>query len=649
MRAINGSGKNVPFGAELGRGGEGSVYEITSANKIVAKVYHQALHPKKQEKIQTMVHLKQDSLLKFSTWPVDILKDPNNEIIGFIMPRLTGKEIHKLYGPKTRVQEFPQATYAFLVHTSANLARAFAAVHDSGHVIGDVNHGNFYVTDQGTVMLVDCDSFQIQTQQHVFRCEVGIPMYQPPELQQVTSYRDLERSPNHDNFGLAVFIFMLLFMGRHPFAGVYGGSEDMPIEKAISQHRFAYSKDAAAKLMKPPPGAAPLSTVPPAMAQMFERAFAIGGATAQRPKAEEWVHALQTMAGNLRKCAVKNNHQFSNHLAACPWCELEQKTGIILFSVPVQSASSYHGNYAAQSTFHLQVVWSKIKAISAPTTNFTLPSFSGSVLPSSEAVMAAKKMRRKRVWGFSAVVACIGPLLYFFPEAWVIIALVSCVMLVTLNKRNKTINTIKERYMAVKQRKDMFVSEWDAKTDAKAFYDKYRALESAKKDYDGLEQLRKTRLQELQSKQREKQMERHLQNARIANATIDGIGPSRKATLQSFGIETAADVSYGAIQNVPGFGPKYTKRLMTWRQSVERTFLFNSKQSASPAELAALHQDIDNQKQRLENQLLGGVSHLQELADQIQSKRTQLLSESHTLVKEFMQAEADYQAVSKWL
>ena len=33
----------------------------------------------------------------------------------------------------------------FLIHTAANIARAFAVVHESGQVIGDVNHGNIVV------------------------------------------------------------------------------------------------------------------------------------------------------------------------------------------------------------------------------------------------------------------------------------------------------------------------------------------------------------------------------------------------------------------------------------------------------------------------------------------------------------------------
>lgn len=645
MMAVNSSGKSVPFGKELGRGGEGSVFEISSASKIVAKVYHQALQPKKQEKILTMVRLQQEQLLKFSTWPVDVLWNPKNEIIGFIMPKLTGKEIHKLYGPKTRLLEFPHATYPFLVHTAANLARAFAAVHESGHVIGDVNHGNFYVSDQGTVMLVDCDSFQIQTKQDIFLCEVGIPMYQPPELQNVSSYRDVDRNSNHDNFGLAVFIFMLLFMGRHPFAGVYSGPEDMPIEKAIEQFRFAYGSNAAAKQMKPPPGAPSLASAPSAVVQLFERAFAPDGVkVGNRPSAEEWIKALGEFSENLQKCTTKEQHHYNKHLLFCPWCDIENKIGIVLFLSQVRASTS--GSLGQQSTFEIKMVWARIAAISAPPSAFTLPDFSSAaVAPSQEALKAAKRRKRIKVLSLLSILSLGCSLLFLIPQASVWIILVSIIIAMAVFQSNKPVGAFKERYERVKKERDSLISRWTTETEAEAFYKMYHALENAKREYQNLDSYRNSRLKELQSKQRDIQLQRYLQSKRIANARIDGIGSSRTATLQSFGIETAGDISKTAIRQVPGFGPSFTQRLLDWRDTVARQFVFNPKQAVSTTDIATLDRDISMKKQKLEQQLLVGSPQLQQLSDQINSKRTRILKEANLLAKDFAQAEADYKAL----
>lgn len=639
---VNGSGKNVPFGAELGRGGEGSVFEITSAKGFVAKIYHQALQPKKQEKILTMVSLKQQELLNFSTWPVDVIRNSKDEIIGFVMPRLAGKEIHMLYSPKSRLQEFPQATYPFLVHTAANLARAFAAVHACGHVIGDVNHGNFYVTEKGTVILVDCDSFQIQTNQDIFRCEVGIPMYQPPELQKIKSYRDVERTANHDNFGLAVFIFMILFMSRHPFAGVYSGPDDMPIDKAISQFRFAYSNSAAAKQMKPPPGAPPLNTVPPQVAQMFERAFALDATkSGGRPRAEEWIKVLGTLAESLKKCSAKEQHHYSNHLSSCPWCTIENQIGIQLFPAP-----QIRGSTIQSGMFRIDIVWADIAAVRGPITQIQKPSFTSvGISPSLQAKDLAKKRKRKKYISISSILAFDGPLFYFFPKASFWIVAISAIFVITAFQSNKPQSAIKDRYEKAKKQRDDLLNRWDKDTDAIAFVSKFGALESAKSEYQNLETHRNARLHELKSNQREIQFDRYLQSKRIIDARIDGIGPSRTSTLQSFGIETAADISYTAISQVPGFGPSFTQRLLDWKESIERQFAYNPIQPVSPADITSLDREIAAKRQQLEQQLLTGAAQLKQIADHIQLKRNRIQKEADAAVKEFSQAEADYNAV----
>ena len=161
------------------------------------------------------------SLLKIAAWPIDLLSDNKGVVRGFIMPRVvTRRDIHELYSPKSRAEAFPEADFRFLVHVAANIARAFAVVHEQGHVLGDVNHGNLLVGADGTVMLIDCDSFQIGNGTNVFTCDVGVPLFTAPELHGRT-FRGLVRTANHDRFGLAVLLFHLLYMGRHPFAGRY--------------------------------------------------------------------------------------------------------------------------------------------------------------------------------------------------------------------------------------------------------------------------------------------------------------------------------------------------------------------------------------------------------------------------------------------
>ncbi|HEY4573216.1 MAG TPA: hypothetical protein VIJ26_04615, partial [Thermoanaerobaculia bacterium] len=324
-------GRPVHLGSELGKGGEGSVFTVDDAPTLAAKVYHQPIDPLKAEKLAAMVHQQSEGLLKVAAWPVGTLaRSMGGHLAGLLMPKVSGyKPVHLLYGPKSRLAEFPHVTWAFLVHAAGNLARALAVLHAAGNVVGDINHGNVLVSSSAVIKLIDCDSFQIQAGERRYLCEVGVPTHTPPELQG-HNLRTVARTPNHDAFGLAVVIFQLLFLGRHPFSGTYLGRGDMPLEKAIRELRFAYGRYAEAHKMRQPPHTPPLAVASPAVAALFERAFAPGSARdGMRPLPREWVEALEGLP--LRACERRKVHVFAGDLESCPWCLIEITTGTLLF------------------------------------------------------------------------------------------------------------------------------------------------------------------------------------------------------------------------------------------------------------------------------------------------------------------------------
>ena len=209
---------------QIGSGGEGTVYVCPNDFELVAKIYHEPPTAEKAEKLRWMADNQNDRLLKVAAWIVDTLHDePDGKTVGFLMPNVKAKEIHELYSLKSRRVYFPDATWKFLVHTAANLARAFYNLHKSGHIMGDINQGNCVVLADGTVKLIDCDSYSVSRGDYRYPCEVGVATHLAPELQKV-NLRDAKREVKHDNFGLAVIIFQLLFLGRHPFAGNFLGA-----------------------------------------------------------------------------------------------------------------------------------------------------------------------------------------------------------------------------------------------------------------------------------------------------------------------------------------------------------------------------------------------------------------------------------------
>lgn len=657
-RIVNGSGAEVVFGRELGRGGEGSVFELVGQSDLVAKVYHKPLPKDKQEKIEAMVRLKTERLLRFTVWPVDVLRDAGRRVIGFLMPCLSGKEIHKLYGPKTRLTEFPQAGYSFLVHTAANLARAFAAVHEAGHVVGDINHSNFYVTDQATILMLDCDSFQVQSGGTRFGCDVGIPMYMPPELQGVTSFRGVVRTRNHDNFGLAAFIFMLLFMGRHPFAGKYSGTGDMPIERAIREFRFAYGPASAARQMQPPPGSLPLQVLPPAVQALFVRAFAQESMT-RRPEAQEWIEALQEMGGHLSSCARNPGHQYPSQVGSCPWCAMESATGGLLFrpshaaphgSAGDRASAQAGGSAGAAASFQLPVVWMQIQRVPQPPQAGTLPEPASQSSQLSGPV-AAYLRRRKWRGGLSLLsLAAAAGIWIFLPGFWMLTvggwAGFNLLLLAAGRGRRRLRETRSDEREQLRGRWEELSRRYRDAGRSGAFAGKLRELEQARREYLDLESFRAGELRLLENKQRTLQLQAYLRRQRIEQAQLDGIGPGRRATLALFGIETALEVETQRLARVPGFGPANTRMLLAWRDRLERRFAFDPVLGRVPqAEVLAVERAVEARTRELERRLSAGPAELMRISSGIRAKQEAALREAGGTARALAQAELDLQAL----
>ncbi|RZK29718.1 MAG: hypothetical protein EOO61_20265, partial [Hymenobacter sp.] len=171
-------GKSYSSGRELGRGGEGAVFEIKENTSLVIKVYSEALQKEKVEKLNYMVSMQDAELDKFAAWPVDVALNSSVQVCGFIMRKLEGfVPLHMLFSPMDRKKLFPDKGYNFLVHVARNLATAFHKIHQSSIIVGDVNEGNILVNASGMVALIDCDSFQIRQGNNYHFCEVGITRY----------------------------------------------------------------------------------------------------------------------------------------------------------------------------------------------------------------------------------------------------------------------------------------------------------------------------------------------------------------------------------------------------------------------------------------------------------------------------------------
>lgn len=313
-------------------GGEGAVFDVVGRPDLVAKLYSKPQSKERCDKLRAMANLCSPDLLKIAAWPTATLSNGSPAAVeGILMPRIAGhKEIHHLYSVAQRKKDFPDADWGFLLHTARNCAIAFESVHGHGHIVGDVNQKNVMVSKKGIVALVDCDSFQVKEGSRIFRCGVGVPEYTPPELHG-RRFTDLDRNTNHDLFGLAVMVFHLLMMGRHPFAGVPQINIDIPIEKAIQDGLYAYARNSSK--LKPPPHVPPLAMLDLPTRDLFERAFGSN----QRPTATEWRGVLDASMKGLQRCKNDPKHSYPA-TGACPWCQLIAAARLMFF-IPSQGAA----------------------------------------------------------------------------------------------------------------------------------------------------------------------------------------------------------------------------------------------------------------------------------------------------------------------
>ena len=110
----------------------------------------------------------------------------------------------------------------------------------------------------------------------------------------------------------------------------------------------------------------------------------------------------------------------------------------------------------------------------------------------------------------------------------------------------------------------------------------------------------------------------------LGGAHISGIGPERTAILQSYGIDTADDVTPAAVMAVPGFGTHLAINLVRWRLGIEKRFAFDPKKGIDPADIALLEQAVLTAKAKLERTLSKGAADLDQIRQRILLSRHKL-------------------------
>ena len=341
-------GRAFRVGHQFAHGGQGAIFQLEKRDDLCIKLYNQLPDAQQYQKLRLLQN-RASNLASIAALPVSpaYSEEERTTLVGVFFPFVHGRAIFELYSARTRLEYFPRADFRFLINTAYNLANAFEKLHQTGIIIGDVNEQNIRILPDASICLLDCDSFQITDCERTYPPNVGTPLWTPPELQGM-DLTGVFRTTNHDYFGLAQLIFLLLFVGRHPFAGIPRNGLPLLPEDAISAYAFAFAPECLGLPLQPPPGCPPLTALPTEIQHGFLRAFREGSAQpGARPSATEWKTWLQQLQRSLTVCSQYSNHVFWRGVPTCPWCGVISETGVNLFltasnhrSIPSQTKLS---------------------------------------------------------------------------------------------------------------------------------------------------------------------------------------------------------------------------------------------------------------------------------------------------------------------
>ena len=522
-------GRALRLGERIGRGGEGEIFALADGSMRAAKLY---LNPDcdREAKIAAMIDKGLGPGCPNVAFPLEIVRHPDGRFAGFTMRRVVGRQpIHELITPASRRDHFPNADYRFLVHVASNVARIVASVHAAGIVIGDINSAGFLVSQSGTVTLIDADSFQIDA----LRCRVGMPDFTPPELQGMP-FGAIDRTADHDAFGLSVILFELLALGRHPYAGIVRG-KTLALEQAIVQGRFCYSllRNVGASS---PPAALRLDELPRHIRLLFERAFA--GRGGARPSAAEWALALGKMASCLAPCSRFSSHFMPVSSIPCPWCRIERDTKRAIFpnGVAIATPARPHKRSAARSRATETIAYAKRHAGEA-----LMPMWSRDHTSPS-------KGARKALDGLAGRALRLPPALR------------------ALQFGHQVLDKYCGRHEAAQRALSQALDLWRTRL---GVWEITKLIDRLGRSVDQLERMETERPQAVA------RMAAHLTTNmavdllaqdKIDSARISGIGAALKARLVKHGIASAADISRLALTAIGGIGEVRIVALLFWAE-----------------------------------------------------------------------------------
>ncbi|MBC7555234.1 MAG: hypothetical protein H7257_14790 [Taibaiella sp.] len=638
-------GEQYTTGREIGRGGEGQVFEVREQSSVVLKKYNEPPSAAQVSKLARMVAMGSAAIEAYAAWPAGLVMDGQGSVCGFLMKKLNGYvPLHMIFSPMDRKKLFPDKGYNFLVHIARNLATAFHKLHEAGLVVGDVNEGNILINAAGMVSFIDCDSFQVKDGSRTFYCEVGVPRYTPPELLVKGTFENEERNPTSDSFSMAVLLFQLLFMGRHPFAGRNTSTADIDEETAIKMREFAYSIHNRKKKLFPPKDSFDITSLPEQVVLFFHRAFEQD----TRPLPAEWVAELDMLLRDMVTCATSRLHTYPGKLKECPWCLFKNTRGILYF---------LDDNYLKANTI--------LSDIDSFVNGFKLEElkpkpWKGNLVfhhLAPKAVNAALKRRKMigRLFLVGNVAFIAGSVFLDFPITDVFLFIlffwglnILFIAFLVNRPQKAQLKLLQSEYLQNKEKLRKLIYEFDNAPDLVTYTKNLHELEGLVHEFRRLPGVLDARRVQEEEKLYNEQLSYFLACFNIDDFEIPSIGAGRKAALHQNGIHTAADITQVATLKIAGIGSKNQQVLIGWQRQMSSGFVYIPDNDRIAKALKKVTTEVSHLKLKLESDIRKQYQSVNYIKLNITNRSAVLERQINDFAIKTYQAEINYSAFRRF-
>lgn len=228
-----------------GEGGEGIVYrlspnsDIPNSNQYVAKIYKNvdSLPSWHESKLKRLVQIGNTTKteLKGICFPESLLyKRVGNEYkcVGFLMKCHKGDVLGQSILAPNVIKNKMEWTRIELTSIAIIILNRFISLHKAGILMADINPGNIIIDGFNAPFFIDVDSFQVEK----YPCPVCRIEFISQRLVNEIGKIDVIRKREDEYYAIAVLLFMIFLVGKHPYTRRGKGS----VEKNLRDRNFIY-------------------------------------------------------------------------------------------------------------------------------------------------------------------------------------------------------------------------------------------------------------------------------------------------------------------------------------------------------------------------------------------------------------------------